>query len=131
MEELKTQKELWDLLSDNGRLTSKIFLKAFGKILLFMLCALVVGLGFFLMANAVYLFILRFFLYWQPAYSIYVKVIDLKHAPPKLPKIPIPWYQYPILLFYFGLCLGLFYIGFDIVVSGGFLDQNMIYWFIE
>ena len=130
-EELKTQKEFWNLITDDGRLLSKILLKIIGMSLLLNLCAIVFGIGFGLMVNAVILFMIRHFLYWQPAYAVVMKVLGLQHVPARLPKIPIPWYMYIILLLHLLPILVMFYVGLDMVISGGFLDQNMIYWFIE
>lgn len=127
VEELITYKEFWYLITDNGRLASRLLLKAIGISLLFNFFAMLFGIGFGLMANAVFLFILRFFSYWQPAYTFGVKIIGLKHVPPKIPKIHTPWYVYPILLLYLIPILAMFYVGLNMVISGGFLDQNIIY----
>jgi hypothetical protein len=131
VEERIAYKEFWNLISDNGRLASRLLLKAIGIGFLFNFCAMLFGIGFGLMANAFILFIFRMFSYWQPAYTIGVKIIGLKHVPTKLPKVRTPWYIYPILLLYLLPMIAMFYVGLDMVISGGFLNQNMIYWLIE
>jgi hypothetical protein len=127
VEEIKTHKELLDILSDNGRYTSQILLKSIGKSLLFMFGGLVLGVSFFLMASGIVHFLIWFFFFSPPAYAIGIRVLNINHAPLKLPKIPIPWVMYPVLLGNFFVALFLFLSGFKNLISEGFLDQNLIY----
>ena len=126
MEEPKTWEEQWQIITKGGDITSKILLLILGKTLLFLFFSFLLGFGFILIAFATFLGVLWFFPYWQPAYDVVIKVANLTHAPKDLIRFHLPWYYVPILGLKAIAVLFMLYIGFDLLISQGLCNQNLI-----
>lgn len=119
--------EQWDVISDHGKRGSAILLRGMGISVLFLGSMMLLGVGFFLLGQAVFLTVIWFAPYWQPAYSLLVRITNIPEAPRKLIPLAIPPYRYILLLIKAGLILTMFYYGIQMFIQFGFIGQNIIY----
>ncbi len=87
--------------------------------------SLAVGIAFFLISQGLILGILWFLLYWEPAYRVYVRLMQIPQA--QFIRAPIPWWRAILLGMKVLLVLLFFSLGIRILITNGFLGQNLIY----
>lgn len=119
-----TRQEQLQVITKDGVLLSEIFLRTMRVFIIYFLIALFSGIAFIIIEIGVFLFVLWFFLYLQPAYAIFIKAINLPHAPQKLIRVPIPIYQFPFLAAKFLLSTYAIYTGIMLLITNGFCSQN-------
>jgi hypothetical protein len=90
--------------------------------------ALALGIAFFLLVHGVIFGIIWFAFYWEPAYRIYTRVVNIEST--RFIKLPLPWWRIILLCIKGLLVLLFFYIGVKVILDNGLLGQNLIYMFL-
>lgn len=130
MESRKSFKDFWWSISDEGKSTLRIFMRlgvisAAGGLLSFF-----IGFAFIPIYMAFLFVVARFFPYWQPAYTVFLKAAGLSAAPKKLERPAIPWYFYVGIGLYSIIVLGLIIFGIILLGKYGFCGQNLLCMFL-
>jgi hypothetical protein len=87
--------------------------------------SLALGFAFFLIVHGLIFGVLWFMFYWEPAYRIYTRILQL--PPTQFVRAPIPWWRIGLLGVKAIIILFFLYLGMRILISNGFLGQNLIY----
>jgi hypothetical protein len=124
--EPQTFEEQWKLITQDGRLLSKILLRVIWIATIATIIAFIFGYSFVLIIQAIFLLGISLYRYWQPAYSFGNKIANLQHAPQHLIKSNIRWYSVPFFAIRILMLLFLFFFGFYTLISNGFCSQNFI-----
>ncbi len=101
-------------------------LRVLKTLISFQMGALVLGFAFSFMAMGISIGILSFFMYWQPAYDVFVALAKLDSAPAKLARPWLPWWQIPLLVIKAAMSIGLIAAGLRVLFQAGFCGQNLI-----
>lgn len=108
----------------------RVLLRGMGLYLLLAFLSLSLGIAFFLITIGFVQLVLWFAFYWEPAYRIFVKVLNVPTLNRDFVRIPITWWRLVPLSLKAGFILFCFYYAFRILATQGFLNQNIIYWLI-
>ncbi len=83
------------------------------------------GYAFFFIGLALFRAVLWLPIYWEPAYKVISKVF--KYPNREFVKIQMTWWWYIHLSIRAGITFLFLYVGSKILISNGFLNQNLIY----
>ena len=65
--------------------------------------------------------------YWEPAYKLFTKALNVPSSDQEFNGIPLTWWRVIALCLKIGLIIYCFFIGFKLLQTHGFLNQNIIY----
>ena len=119
--------EIWKTLSIASE--SKV-LRIGCLLLLFEVATLAAGIGVWMICHGFWLFGSRLVIYWKPARSWFANIIKIPDKR-SIQTPPVTWYRWIYLILYFSLGLVFVFFGTKMFVQNGFLEQNIIYWFIR
>lgn len=92
-----------------------------------LLFSLLLGVSFFLISQGLLFGVLWFAPNNEQAYKLLCILLNKQNQDVKFIRLPIPRYRYFILIIKAILILYAIYLGFCILVTNGFLQQNVIY----
>ena len=118
-------------MTKGGTLLPQIMIRSIVLSIAFMFASLTMGFAFLFFALGFFQYVQWFFPYSQPAYSMAIWILNLKHMPPKLLKPDIPLHRYLLLIIKGVMVIAFFYLGIYILLTQGFCNQNLICWAIK
>ena len=67
-------------------------------------------------------------MYWEPAYRLFVKVLQMPDTDTEFIRAPLHWYRVIFLTIKLAFSLYIIYVAiYHILLANGFLEQNLIY----
>jgi hypothetical protein len=111
---------------------SKILLRGMGIYLLITSLSLVLGIAFFLICIGLIHIVIWYANYWEPAKKVLLRALNISPSNQNFIKIlPLNWYRLIFLALKAGIIICSVYLGCRILLTQGFLSQNIIYWFLK
>jgi hypothetical protein len=90
---------------------------------------LAAGIGVWMIFHGLWWAGLRLFLYWKPARSWFIKLFNIQDE--RYLQMPeMTWYRRINLLMNIAIACAFIFFGVKILANG-FLEQNIIYWFVR
>ena len=105
----------------------RLFLRLWVIVSILLLISVALGYSFLIIMVGTVFGLLWFVGYWEPSYRILTKALCISDPNHEFMRAPLPWWRAIILIIKFAFVSFSIFIGFRILFTQGFLEQNLIY----